>query len=426
MPGLGLANDADDLLRSELAALEALIAREGEGYIARHHDLILGSAFQPIVSVAHRRPVAHEALLRARRRNGGPVSPLAVFAALRSTHEVIHIDRLSRFLHIQNYLRSAPQSTWLFLNVDVRSINARNDHSPFVGRLLRHFGIEGHRLVIEILEGAIARSTRLTEAVAYFRSRGCLTAIDDFGSGHSNFDRLWHLSPEFVKLDRSLIRQALDHRRVRNLLPHLVALLHEIGALVIMEGVETEDQALIAVDSNVDLIQGFAFGEPQPTPATHEPDGLPALHARIRRHLATPPAPCDRLDEVFVAVIRRLATGTPWAEARAALGGEPRLLRAYILDADGRQAGPPYIPRPRATDTDPRYVPLADTAGADWFSRPYFRRASAHPGEPQLTRPYFSIPDATLCVTWACSYDMAGTMRVLCCDLRPDAVGTAP
>jgi len=279
MPGLGLANDADDLLRSELAALEALITRDGECYVAHHHDLILGSAFQPIVSVAHRRPVAHEALLRARRRNGGPLSPLAVFAALRSTHEVVHIDRLSRFLHIQNYLRSAPQATWLFLNVDARSINARNDHSPFVGRLLRHFAIEGHRLVIEILEGAIARSSRLTEAVAYFRSRGCLTAIDDFGSGHSNFDRLWHLSPEFVKLDRSLIRQALDYRRVRNLLPHLVALLHEIGALVIMEGVETEDQALIAVDSNVDLIQGFAFGDPQPTPATDEPDGSrPCMH----------------------------------------------------------------------------------------------------------------------------------------------------
>ncbi|MHB1607249.1 MAG: hypothetical protein ACYCXX_01195, partial [Acidiferrobacter thiooxydans] len=90
MPGLGLANDADDILRSELAALEALITRDGECYVAHHHDLILGSAFQPIVSVAHRRPVAHEALLRA----GAWIKPLLV----------AFIDDRSRYLcHAQWY-----------------------------------------------------------------------------------------------------------------------------------------------------------------------------------------------------------------------------------------------------------------------------------------------------------------------------------
>ena len=66
-----------------------------------------------------------------------------------------------------------------------------------------------------------------------------MIAVDDFGAGHANIDRLWRLEPDIVKLDRSLLRDASQTRQARALYPRLVAMLQEIGALVVAEGWKT-------------------------------------------------------------------------------------------------------------------------------------------------------------------------------------------
>lgn len=404
----------------DLAAMEAQLSYEGSAFVAYHEGLLLRTVFQPILSIAHQRPVAYEALLRVSRRTGAPVSPLDAFQAARGDAEAVHLDRLCRFLHVRNYLRFPLRSNWLFLNVDTRAIAARAAHSPFIGHLLDYFQIPGQQIVIEVLEGAIRDPERLTEAVEYFRSRGCLTAIDDFGAGHSNFDRLYRLGPDFVKLDRSLIRHGCQDRKAGRLLFHLVTLLHEIGALVIMEGVETEDEALLALDCGVDLIQGFLFGRPAPTPCEEPPPSLAAVGLRFRAALAPSPPLAAALHTALREALTRLPD-SPLAEVASALcrtGPQQRILRCYILDSEGRQiehhaGAAPVLGR------DGRYAPLADNQDTQWFWRPYFRRALETPGHPQITRPYMSMPDAALCVTWACTYSAYGQLRVFCCDLEP-------
>src|SRR5690606_3189599 len=89
-----------------------------------------------------------------------------------------------------------------------------------------------------------------------------LVAIDDFGAGESNFERVWRLRPDIVKLDRAMITEAAQNPLVQRILPGIVSLVHEAGALVVMEGIETERQALIALKSDVDFVQGFYFLRP--------------------------------------------------------------------------------------------------------------------------------------------------------------------
>ena len=59
-----------------------------------------------------------------------------------------------------------------------------------------------------------------------------------------------------------MIRKASEQKRIRNLLPAIVDLLHQAGSLVLMEGIETMEQAMIAMDCDVDFVQGFFFAEP--------------------------------------------------------------------------------------------------------------------------------------------------------------------
>ena len=71
--------------------------------------------------------------------------------------------------------------------------------------MLAYYNIDPANVVIEILETGVSDESQLVDAVNLYRSLGCKVAIDDFGVGFSNFDRLWRLRPDFVKIDRSII-----------------------------------------------------------------------------------------------------------------------------------------------------------------------------------------------------------------------------
>src|SRR5215510_15562581 len=83
----------------------------------------------------------------------------------------------------------------------------------------------------------------------------CSSDLDDFGAGYSNFDRIWRLRPDIVKIDREMTRRVTVEPLARRMFTGIISVLHEAGALVCVEGIETEAEALCAIDANADLIQ---------------------------------------------------------------------------------------------------------------------------------------------------------------------------
>jgi EAL domain-containing protein (putative c-di-GMP-specific phosphodiesterase class I) len=407
-----------------LTSVEADLHYRDNRHYAHYRNLTLSSAFQPIFSFAHGRAVGYEALLRAQDAAARPVSPLEVFALPGDDAELVHLDRLCRSLHLRNHQSNKTSDAWLFLNINPRVVVEGKRYGAFFTGLLEHLGIAGHRLVIEILEGSITDEAALAESLAYYRDLGCLIAIDDFGAGHSNFERIWRLSPDIVKLDRSMIVQAVQQTRVRRILPGLVALLHEAGCLVTMEGVETEDEALIAMDADTDLVQGYYFARPStgPQSATPELPALPALGQRFREISAQEATrmreDLDAYLDAFLDSAFALRTAWQHEEACAALLKLPRVERCYVLDPEGMQIGTNLVPQQRLHQADPRFDPLVDTRSATWFRRPYFRRAMENPGELQITRPYLSLTGARMCITLSMAIKTPATTCILCCDLE--------
>lgn len=247
----GFAPDAPD-------ALEVVGGRAQ----ARFAELTLDSAFQPIFDLGRGRVVAHEALLRARSTRGAAVPPEQVFARPRGSEELVYLDRLSRTVHALNFVEQNAEKGALYLNVDPRHLLAAVDHGLVFESILRHIGIPPEEVVLEILESAIDDLSALRVAIGNFRSRGFRIAIDDFGRGHANFDRLWELRPEVVKFDRHLLVTADRDHRVRAVLSKLVDVAKAHTALVLFEGVETEEQLEIVRESGADLAQGFHLGRP--------------------------------------------------------------------------------------------------------------------------------------------------------------------
>lgn len=228
-------------------------------------DLRLHSVFQPLLEARTLTPLAHEALLRAQDGEQRPVPPLTAFSLPKSAEDVVFFDRLCRSLHALNFARQSGGQGTLYLNISGRHLLSvgQGGHGKAFEALLGHCGLQPTQIVLEILEADVDNLDHLQAAIAAYRQRGYRVAIDDFGSQHSNFDRLWRLEPDIVKLDRLLIAQAAKDSRAAKILPKLIDIIHDLGALVVCEGIETAAQHAQVLAAGTDIVQGFYYARPQ-------------------------------------------------------------------------------------------------------------------------------------------------------------------
>ena len=94
------------------------------------------------------------------------------------------------------------------------------------------------------------------------RFKGINLAVDDLGSGYSNLMYIADLSPEIVKLDRRMIIGLPTNRRLQILLRATVRLCTDLGARVVVEGIETPDELSAAIDAGAHYAQGYFLARP--------------------------------------------------------------------------------------------------------------------------------------------------------------------
>ncbi|MFN9475395.1 EAL domain-containing protein [Acidovorax sp.] len=398
--------------------------------------IALKSHFQPIFSLAHRRVVGYEALLRGTMPDGTPVSPPELFARCQSVEEQTALDVAACELHAGSFARFPPQSHWLFLNVDASIFSRGNamSASQRLQQICRQSGLAPHQIVVEILETAIDDHVDLEAQVRELKAQGFLLALDDFGAGHSNFDRVFTLAPTLVKLDRSVVVKAAQSQTVRRVTTQMVSLLHECGALVLMEGVERREEAVVALDSDTDFVQGYFFGRPAaqllpPAYTSEEIEDTWALcgdrwHEQRRAYR-------NRLQPYVQAMEHACAgmqAGATLAEACAGFLGLHNADVCYLLDASGHQVGVNLFSPGRGLVLAERdaFAPLRDTTGARWSRRPYFRRALADVGVVQVTRPYRTMQSLSMCITLSVSVERHGQRLIICGDMEWTPVDVRP
>ncbi|TMG73510.1 MAG: hypothetical protein E6H80_09670 [Betaproteobacteria bacterium] len=191
-----------------------------------------------------------------------------------------------------------------------------------------------------------------------------------------------------------------------------------------MEGVETEAEALCAIDANADLMQGEYFSPPSsllpPRDARHD------LFARlIAGHRADNAEFQNRQNarlKPYLAALKNavqdLSLGTEFPQAVPVLLRLPCTQRCYLIGAEGLQIGADVEAERSARAHDRRFEPVQPTEGTDWQTKSYFRSAIEAPGKVQITRPYLSVAGPKLCVTLTFAFEAPDrSQKVLCADL---------
>ncbi|HEY9028181.1 MAG TPA: EAL domain-containing protein, partial [Burkholderiaceae bacterium] len=280
------------------------------------------------------------------------------------------------------------------------------------------------QVVIEVLESTLPDDADFDRRIDELRELGCLVSLDDFGAGHSNFDRVFRLRPEIVKLDRSVVARAEVDAHARRIASQMVSLLHECGCLVLMEGIETDEGAYTALRCDVDFVQGYHFGRPAAELASMT--GMHALRVawdRFDRQSASD----DRLWQEQMSPYKQsielasvlLAGGAAMDEACRRFLCLPGAEMCYLLDRQGRQVVGNAFREGLAhqqIERVERFGPLQDTRDARWSRRAYFRNAEAAPNFAQVTRPYMTLQGLRMCVTVSIQFDMGGRSLILCGD----------
>lgn len=395
-------------------------------FVAQCENFTVHSAFQPIISVAHQRIVGFEGLARVFNTGGSPRSPADLFQAITDIELLVRADRACREVHLKNFMHASLESRWLFLNVHPLVAMHGRQFGSFFESLLQTLNVEGWRIVIEVVESELPDETLLMESIGFYRSMGCLIALDDFGVGGSQFTRLWRINADIVKLDRSLIVEAEYSPRAQRTLPSLVAMIHEAGSIVLQEGIETVEQLSIALNSGVDLLQGYGLAKPallEPTETFN--------HAFLEQGLKDTSLEMDRADyhlhqhirsvtERFEDMLVALEQGKSLRDASVALLSMAIAARVFVLDARGYQVEETIQGAFAPVSIKSRFRPLAQAEGACWAKRPYFRRAMIEPNIVQISRPYLSVAGGNLCRTlsYCRGHARDDGIKVVCCDIN--------
>ncbi len=131
--------------------------------------------------------------------------------------------------------------------------------------LLRSSSIDPRKICFEITEtAAIANLSNASRLIGSLRNRGCLFALDDFGSGLSSFAYLKTLPVDFLKIDGAFVRDIADDPVDLTMVKSINEMAHALGKKTIAEFVESQAVLDLLTGMGVDFAQGLHIGPPRP------------------------------------------------------------------------------------------------------------------------------------------------------------------
>ncbi|MBO1326865.1 EAL domain-containing protein [Acetobacter suratthaniensis] len=238
--------------RMELTTALSRLA-EGEG---------LSLHYQPICCLRSGRVRSYEALARWHHPERGAIPP-NLFIRLAEETGLIH-QLGERILWMAcEQAAQWPQDVAVSVNVSPAQLKNRK-LTEIIRQTLKGTGLPAHRLEIEITENVLIDNVEFKSSIlSEIRNIGCRISIDDFGTGYSSLSYLWKFPFDKIKIDRSFV-QGLSDPTAREIIQAIVSIAAIRSMVIIVEGVETEEQFQIVKAMGCTQAQGYLLGRPSP------------------------------------------------------------------------------------------------------------------------------------------------------------------
>ncbi len=222
--------------------------------------------YQPIVCLESGRLLGFEALIRWDHPLRGMVRPDRFISIAEETGLIVPISEWviqTAAGQLKQWHDRYPEYQTLAMN-----INLSKNHLiqpgvvEQVSQLLQAIGVDLHTVTLEVTESMIMDNEVVVPVLHQLREMGMKLAMDDFGTGHSSMSNLYRFPIDMLKIDRSFISVMDQNRGYPAIVHAIVTLAHNLGMIVVAEGIETVDQVAQLQALECDRGQGYIFARP--------------------------------------------------------------------------------------------------------------------------------------------------------------------
>ncbi len=391
--------------------------------------------FEPLLSVQKMSVIGLEAVRRA----VDPDDPSRLFEpedlfrsmTVADSHLRLPLERLFLQNSLETFfpLQSQAPHLLMFMDAEPSVLEESLEEPGHWFRQAAEWSLDPRRIVVQIALTGQADFQSIWKFAESQRGYGFLVSLKDVTSSPQHLDILLRLNPDMVKVKESLVRGLANSKEKQAIFMNILKRAHSLGILVVASGIESEEDALVALEFGTDLVQGRYFSKNYKKNTIfmlNRKSRMQFLASRFKRRM-TGKANKDRgLKNRCALVAEALAACLPnkpvedWeAELPSLFPHFQSLECLYLLNAEGIQVtetlcsqyhiperkGILFHPSPKGSDHSLREI--------------YYALLSTPTQHRYLTDPYLSMNSGHLCVTVAMVVgDPTGDFYILCADLN--------
>lgn len=398
-----------------------------EGIITHYH---------PIISIKKKSVVGYEALSRGFCGNRVELIPPGIlFKSAADEKLLTNLDRLCRKKALTNFqnIHAKNKELLLFLNLDTSVMNRKIVGSGHLINMVNELHLDPHNIVIELVESQVSDNDSLERFIDTYRSYGFLIGLDDIGCRHSNLDRVCLAKPDMLKIDKSFISGIDQAFYKQEVLKLLVNLAKRIGALVVAEGIEREEEAVLALELGVDMLQGFYFSKPRLIDENNIGDlpnnSIDHIASRLQSHMVnkinTEKAKQRRFDQVTHDMLAQLAScsNSNYDQTLVELINRYQALEcAYVLDRNGIQVSNTVCNYNQLSRHN-RIIFHPAQKETDHSLKNYYYLLMNTGLTKYTTSPYISLASGNLCITMSALFrNTRNVLYIFCADFNQEYI----
>lgn len=251
--------------RQAIAMAEKRLASKYDNMVYTMNNIIskknIRLLAQPIINVSTNETFAYEMLTR------GPVgtaleTPLPLFSIARQTGMLYELELIVIEKAFEQ-IRATRCRQNIFLNCTPLTLGNIRFTRDVKSLMQKFSSISPKQITFEVTENeSIAGLKNFIYNIKRLRLMGFKIAIDDTGAGYSTMSTIGEILPDIIKIDRSVIHNIDKNSLKESMLKGLLLIAKEAGALVVAEGIESEEEASVLSRHNVDLAQGNFYAPP--------------------------------------------------------------------------------------------------------------------------------------------------------------------
>lgn len=216
--------------------------------------------FQGILNIKTGKIEKYEALMRLYEKNGKILSP---YSFINISHKTGLYFKLSENMLRNSFNFFEDKNVEFSVNISAKDISDENTKKMLIKKV-QNFP-KPELIVFEIIESeGIDDFEEIINFIKIIRAFGCKIALDDFGSGYSNFERISKLPLDYIKIDGSLIKNLDTNKHNELLVQMIVKFSKKLNIKTIAEFVHSENIYKKIKEMGIDYAQGYYISEPLP------------------------------------------------------------------------------------------------------------------------------------------------------------------